>query len=68
MSGRYCAICGEPNWNWNETVVSVKRVEYDSEPPHYPRTIMYEWMVCDGCLARLPEFLGEKVTADVRAD
>lgn len=55
MPGRKCFICNEPNYNGNETIISVKRLEIDYKTGAR-RTIVWSGMVCDKCLH---EYLGE---------
>lgn len=52
MSGRLCFICREPNWNGNETLVTVRRTEVDVDKPGERTTRMWSGMVCDRCLEK----------------
>lgn len=52
MSGRMCFICREPNWNGNETLVTVRRTEVDADKPGERTTRMWSGMVCDRCLEK----------------
>lgn len=52
MSGRLCFICREPNWNGNETLVTVRRTEVDVDKPGERTAYMWSGMVCDRCLEK----------------
>ena len=54
MSGRICFICNEPNYNGNETVITVRRFAHDNETGA-KRTVVWEGMICDECLNSMPE-------------
>lgn len=51
MSGRFCFVCKEPNYNGNETLITVRRVERDVDTGAQ-KTVVWSGMVCDACLAK----------------
>lgn len=51
MSGNLCFICNEPNYNGNETLIEVRRVERD-EANGSMKTIVWSGMACDACLRK----------------
>ena len=52
MSGRMCFICCEPNWNDNETLITVRRTEVDVDKPGERRSLVWSGMICDQCLKK----------------
>ena len=59
MSGRLCFVCNQPNYNGNETVMTVRRKKYDQETGA-KSTLVWEGMICDSCISKcFPEL--EKV-------
>lgn len=60
MSCNICFICNEPNYNVNETLIEVKRVERD-ESNGSMKTIVWSGMVCDVCLRKHLKLFSEVV-------
>lgn len=51
MNGNLCFICNEQNYNGNETLIVVRRIERD-EINGSMKTIVWSGVVCDACLRK----------------
>lgn len=49
-----CFVCNEPNYNRNETLATVRRIERD-EVNGATTTTVWSGMICDACLKKIFE-------------
>lgn len=51
MIRRLCFVCNEPNYNGNETLITVRRHKHNHENGTQS-TQVWEGMICDECLRK----------------